>query len=68
MVNVIIRSPEENELFMASPALVDIGAGYSVITPVIFETLMPFRVDKVYVESYEGKLEFLRGPQSQVVF
>lgn len=55
MINVIIRSPEEIELFMASPALVDLGADFSVITPIIFETLMPYRVDEVYVESYEVK-------------
>ncbi len=60
MVNVIIRSPEDNEIFVTSPALVDIGADYSVITPGIFEELMPIRVDKVYVESYEGKGDVLR--------
>ncbi len=45
---------------MAGPALVDFGADFSVITPLIFETLMPYRVDKIYVESYEGKGDIFR--------
>jgi predicted aspartyl protease len=61
LVNVIVRSPEEKELFVASPALVDAGADYSVITPEIFETLMPLRVGKMYIESFQGKGDvFLR--------
>lgn len=119
LINVIIRSPEEKEIFVNSPALVDMGADYSVITPKIFEELVPYRVDEIYIESYmgdgdthrrysvnieihhwsfrqvpvivgdddyvilgrdilnhfdlrlngiDGKLEFLRGPQPQVIF
>ncbi len=60
MVNVVIRSPEDNGIFVISPALVDPGADYSVITSEIFEELMPMRVDRVYVESYEGKGGVLR--------
>ena len=119
LVNVVVRSPEDKEVFLSSPALVDAGADYSVITPKIFEELAPYRVDEIYIESYigdgdthrrysvnieihhwifrqvpvivgdddyvilgrdilnhfdlrlngiDGKLEFLRGPQVQVVF
>jgi predicted aspartyl protease len=55
LINVIIRSPEDGNIVVASPALVDIGADYSVITPKIFEELAPLRADEVYVEDYIGE-------------
>jgi predicted aspartyl protease len=59
MVNVVIRSTIAGEKFMASPALVDYGADYSAITSEIFKRLMPPRNGTVYIESYEGKGNFV---------
>jgi predicted aspartyl protease len=54
MVNVIVRSPEDPNIFVPSPGLIDTGADYTAITPKIFEKLAPLRVGSVYVESYRG--------------
>jgi predicted aspartyl protease len=59
MINVIVRSPEDAQIYVASPALVDTGADYSVITPAIFETLMPLRAGRVHIAGYVGKPEFV---------
>jgi predicted aspartyl protease len=55
MVNVIVRSPENANVFDTSPGLVDTGADYTAITPKIFEKLAPLRVGSVYVESFRGE-------------
>jgi len=55
IVNVIVRSPEDANVFVTSPGLVDSGADYTAITPKIFEKLAPFRVGSVYVESFRGE-------------
>jgi len=48
LVNITVRSPEGDELFVSTPALIDSGADYSVITQEIFEKLKPLR-DRVLI-------------------
>lgn len=55
MVNVVIRRHEEDESFVSTPALIDPGADYSAITPLILDKLTPFRTGEVYVENYSGR-------------
>lgn len=57
MVNVLIRRHEDDESFVATPALIDTGADYSAITPLILDRLTPFRTGEVYVENYSGRGE-----------
>ena len=59
MINVVVRSPEDAQVFIASPALIDTGADYSVITPLIYDKLMPLRVGRVRIAGYVGKAEFV---------
>jgi len=55
MVNVIVISPEDPNIFFPGPGLIDTGADYTAITPKIFEKLTPLRVGSVYVESFRGE-------------
>lgn len=60
LVSVIVRNPDEAELYVATPALTDYGADFSVITEEIFETVMPVCVGDAYVEGFIGEGERLR--------
>jgi hypothetical protein len=57
---------DEQAFFFMLPELLKTLRGkwvavYPVITPEIFETLMPLRVGKIYIESFQGKGDvFLR--------
>lgn len=55
LINVIVRSEEEQTLFAKSPALLDYGADRSVITAEIFEALQPDRVGAIYIENFLGE-------------
>ncbi len=55
MINVVVRSPEDPDIFVPSPGLIDTGADYTAITPEIFEKLAPLRVGSVYVETFKGE-------------
>lgn len=55
LLNLVVRSPENSELFVQSPALIDTGADISAITTGIQEKLTPLRVGVVYIESFKGE-------------
>jgi predicted aspartyl protease len=55
LVNLIIKSPEDPDIAISAPALIDTGADYSVITQEIFEKLAPLRVGTVYIENFTGE-------------
>lgn len=55
MINIVVKSPENPDIFVPSPGLIDTGADYTAITPEIFDIISPLRVGKVYVESFKGE-------------
>lgn len=59
LVNAVVRNPRANAIFVNNPALIDPGAGCSVITPKMAEQLQPPRSGTIYVEGYKGKGDFL---------
>lgn len=118
-INAFVRNPKTATIFVNNPALIDHGAGCSVITPEMAEQIQPPRTGTIHVSGFkdkgefaalyrvhieihhwvfrevevaigdsdyaiigrdilnhfdlrlngiDGKLEFLRGPQEQVVF
>ncbi|MEK7729688.1 MAG: hypothetical protein AAB354_14880 [candidate division KSB1 bacterium] len=60
LISVIVRSTKDAGLYVATPALTDYGADFSVITEEIFEALMPVCVGDAYVEGFIGEGETLR--------
>lgn len=60
LMSVIVSSPGDPELYVATPALMDYGADFSVITEEILETLLPVCVGDAYVEGFMGAGETLR--------
>ena len=58
LVNAIIRNPRVRDRLVNNPALIDIGASCSVVTPEIVSLLQPPRTGTIYIESYKGKGDF----------
>ena len=58
LINVTVESSDNPEIFISTPALIDTGADYTVITREIFKKLAPLRVGLVYVESFRGEGDF----------
>lgn len=57
-VNIVVQSPKARTIFVNNPALIDPGAGCSVITPQMAEQLQPPRTGTIHVSGYKGKGEF----------
>lgn len=54
--------------FITTPALLDSGADFSVITTEIFENLKPLRAGAVYAEDFkgEGDVSLLYSPDIEI--